>query len=68
MTVKPTTHEMLGFNELIRMESVDLQKTQAMMPMIADPELREATSGCIQRSKAHVKAMVDFVQAAQVVQ
>jgi len=58
-----SAHEMLQLNELIRMESMDVQKVQAMLPMIADPELRQQLNTCVQTGRAHVKALVDFCHA-----
>ncbi len=62
VTAKMTAHEMLSLNELIRMESMEVQKVQAMMPMISDPELRGEFSSCTQTAKNHLKALVGVAQ------
>ncbi|HWI60207.1 MAG TPA: hypothetical protein VNT75_00070 [Symbiobacteriaceae bacterium] len=63
--MKPTTHEMLQITELLRLESTDVQQMQAMLPMVADPELRTEISNCIQTGTTHVKALVAFCQSQQ---
>lgn len=62
MAAKPTTHEILQLNELIRMESTSLQKLQAMLPMIGDEELRGELSNTAQKGTTHLKALVAFCQ------
>lgn len=56
----PTVHEKLVLNEVIRTEAADVQKVQAMLPMIGDPELRQLLEGCVTSGKAHVRTLVDF--------
>lgn len=63
--MKPTAREMLELNELLRMETVEVQKMQAMLPMIGDEDLRREMNNCIQTDTAHIKAMVDFCKANQ---
>jgi hypothetical protein len=58
--VKPTVHEMLQFNELLRMQSTEVLKMQAMLPMLSDPDLRQEVQACVQADSAQVKAIVDF--------
>lgn len=58
-----SVHETLQLNELIRIESMETQKVQAMLPMIGDPDLRQQLNACVQTGQAHVKALVDFCKA-----
>lgn len=60
-----TVHETLQLNELVRMESGDVQKLQAILPMVSDAELRQEISSCIQAGSSHVKALVDLSKKAQ---
>lgn len=62
-----TVREKLELNELIRMESMEVQKVQAMLPMIGDADLKAELSGCVQTATAHVKALVEFCKAKQIV-
>ena len=48
-----TTHEMLILNELIRLESGDVQKTKSMLAMVSDPDLRQQLTACLQTGQAH---------------
>ena len=64
---KVSVHEMLQLNELIRLESGDVQKTKAMLPMISDPDLRQQLNACLQTGQAHVKALVDYCRTHQIV-
>lgn len=57
-----TAHEKLLLNELIRLESGDVQKTKSMLTMIGDPDLREQLKACLQTAQAHVRAMTDFCE------
>jgi hypothetical protein len=59
---KATVHEMLQFNELIRAQSTEVQKMQAMAPMVADPDLRQEIEACISADSAQVKALVDYAK------
>lgn len=63
MATSLTTHEQLSLHELIRMESMTIQQTQAMMPMIADEDLRREMTSCLQTGKAHLKTLVDLAGA-----
>lgn len=63
---KPTTMETLQLNELIRVEAMELQKVQAMMPLIADADLKQELSGCVQTAQTHLKALVEFTKKNQV--
>ena len=58
-----TAHEMLLLNELIRLESGDVQKTKSMLAMVSDPDLREQLTACLQTGQAHVRALHDFCRA-----
>lgn len=64
--MKATTHELLSLNELIRVQSTEVQKLQAMLPMIAEADLRSEIQSCIQSGTSHVKQLVDFVKTSQV--
>ena len=64
---KPTTHELMKLNELIRTEAVELQKLAPVLPMIGDAELREHLEGCLNTGKAHLKALVGFCRENGVV-
>lgn len=66
--MKPTVHETLQFNELVRLEAMDVQKLQAMLPMIGDDDLRSEVATCIQNGTNTVKTLVDFCKANQLVQ
>jgi len=55
-----TAHEKLLLNELIRLESGDVQKTKSMLTMIADADLRQQLKACLQTAQAHVQALTDF--------
>lgn len=63
--MKPTTHELLIINELLRMESAEVQKLQAMLPMVADADLRSEITSCVQTGSDHVKALLQFCQSNQ---
>lgn len=60
-----TTHEMLQINELLRMESTEVQKMQAMLPMISDADLRSEVESCIQTATNHTKALLAFCKTNQ---
>lgn len=61
----PTVHEKITLHEMIRMETVEVQKIRAMMPMIADPEMRQLFENCSTTGQAHLRALVDFCKATQ---
>ncbi|MDF2629603.1 MAG: hypothetical protein K0R39_3434 [Symbiobacteriaceae bacterium] len=63
--MKVTAHEMLEINELLRMESTEVLKMQAMLPMIADADLRQEMESCITTATHHTQALVKFCQANQ---
>jgi hypothetical protein len=63
--VKPTVHETLQLNELVRMEATEVRKLQAMLPMIADEDLRAEVATCIQNGTVALKALVDFCKTNQ---
>ncbi|HYF81090.1 MAG TPA: hypothetical protein VD973_28590 [Symbiobacteriaceae bacterium] len=63
--MKVTTHEMLEINELLRMESTEVQKMQALLPMVADADLRQEIEACISTATHHTQALVKFCQANQ---
>lgn len=63
--MKVTTHEMLEINELLRMESTEVQKMQAMLPMVADGDLRGEIQSCIQAATQHTQALVKFCKENQ---
>jgi hypothetical protein len=63
--VKPTVHETLQFNELVRMEAMEVQKLQAMLPMIGDDTLRAEVATCIQNGTVALKSLVDFCKTNQ---
>jgi len=63
--VKVTAHEMLAINELLRNEAVGVKKMQAILPMVADEDLRAEITNCIQTDTAHIKALVKFCEANQ---
>lgn len=65
--MQPTVHEILQMNELLRLESGEVQKMQALLPMVSDPELRSEISACIQTGSAQVKALVDLCKQHQLV-
>lgn len=65
---KATVHEMLQFNELIRIQAAEVLKMQAMAPMVSDPDLTAEIQACINTDSGHVKALVDYVKANQLVQ
>jgi hypothetical protein len=56
---------MLQLNELLRMQSTEVRKMRAMLPMLGDPDLRQEVTACIQADSAQVKALVDFCKEAQ---
>lgn len=58
-----TVHETLQLNELIRIEAAEVQRVQAMLPMIADPELKQQLNACLQTGRAHLKALVDYCRS-----
>ena len=58
--MQPTVHEMIQINEMLRMESTDVQKLQAVMPMVSDPDLRQEIGSCIENGSSRVKMIVDF--------
>ncbi|MBY6275598.1 hypothetical protein [Symbiobacterium thermophilum] len=58
-----TAHELLLLNELIRLESGDVQKTKSMLAMVSDADLRQQLTGCLQTGQAHVRALHDFCRA-----
>jgi hypothetical protein len=64
---KPTEHELLQLQELLRVETMEIQKTQAILPMIGDADLRQELSACLQTGTAHVKALVNYCQTQQLV-
>ena len=63
----PTVHEKLVLNEVLRTEAADVQKIQAMLPMIGDQELRQLLEGCVATGQAHVRTLMDFCQKYNVV-
>lgn len=65
--VKVTAHEKLQLQELFRMETAGVQKAQATLPMVSDPDLRQELETCLQTGRAHLKAMVAFCRENQLV-
>jgi hypothetical protein len=68
MAQKPTVHEMLQLNELIRVESMEVQKVNAMLPLIGDADLRSELETCAQEGTTHLRALVDYCKSQGIAQ
>lgn len=64
----PTVGEQVQLSMLIKSEATALQQSQAILPMIADPELRQQVESCVQTSKAHLTALLSYSKQHQLVQ
>lgn len=66
--VKVTAHEKLQMQELIRMETAAVQKAQATLAMVSDPELRQEMTTSLHTGKEHLKCLLDFCRENQLVE
>lgn len=67
-TQGPTAHEKLAIHEALRMESAEVQKLQAMSPMMADADMSQLVSNCLNTAQTHVRALGDYLKSQQLVQ
>lgn len=56
----PTVAEKVQLSHLMESEAVGIQKSQAMLPMLADPQLRQQVEACMQTGKVHLGALLTF--------
>lgn len=56
----PTAVEQAELSAMLQAEVVALRQVQAILPMIADQEMREQMEACIQTGKTHLHSLLAY--------
>ena len=57
---KVTEAEQVALSSMLQAEVVAVRQIQAILPMVADQEMRQEIEACIQTGKTHISALLAF--------
>lgn len=57
---KVTEAEQVALSSMLQAEVVAVRQIQAILPMVADQEMRQEIEACIQTGKTHISALLSF--------
>jgi similar to spore coat protein len=60
--VRLAPHESLELHEVLRTEALEATKTQAMMPMAEDRELKSLMEQCAKRQRERIQRLTEFAR------
>lgn len=61
-TTRLTEAERVHLSAMLQAEAVGVRQLQAILPMVADQEMRQELEACIQTGKTHLGTLLAFSQ------